>query len=71
MGAELYTAADPDYPVGQAPGPFKGNLSGRQLSLPVKAGHLAMGTWQSVYLGEHPDHGGARKALATLHGDGA
>jgi thiamine phosphate synthase YjbQ (UPF0047 family) len=32
---------------------------------------LAMGTWQGVYLGEHRDHGGARKVLATLHGDGA
>ncbi|MBJ2289109.1 YjbQ family protein [Pseudomonas sp. MF5691] len=65
MGAELYMATDPDYPVGQAPGHFKGSLSGRQLSLPVKAGHLAMGTWQRVYLDEHPDHGGARKVLAT------
>jgi len=36
-----------------------------------KAGRLAMGTWQGVYLGEHRDHGGARKVLATLHGDGA
>ncbi|NMY03345.1 YjbQ family protein [Pseudomonas sp. WS 5059] len=52
MGAELYTSADPDYPAGQAPGHFKGSLSARQLSLPVTAGHLAMGTWQGVYLGE-------------------
>jgi secondary thiamine-phosphate synthase enzyme len=29
------------------------------------------GTWQGVYLGEHRDHGGARKVLATLHGEGA
>ncbi|KAA0950489.1 MULTISPECIES: secondary thiamine-phosphate synthase enzyme YjbQ [unclassified Pseudomonas] len=50
---------------------FKGRPLGCQLSLPVKAGHLAMGTWQGVYLGEHRDHGGARKVLATLHGDGA
>ncbi|AIG03744.1 YjbQ family protein [Pseudomonas fluorescens] len=66
MGAELYTATDPDYPAGQAPGHFKGSLSGRQLSLPVKAGHLAMGTWQSVYLDGQRDYGGARKVLGTL-----
>ncbi|MBH3421695.1 hypothetical protein AO268_03365 [Pseudomonas sp. ICMP 8385] len=71
MGAELYMATDPDYSAGQAPGHFKGSLSGRQPSLPVKAGHLAMGTWQSVYLGEQRDHDGARKTLGTLHGDGA
>ena len=71
MGAELYTSADPDYPAGQAPGHFKGSLSARQLSLPVTAGHLAMGTWQGVYLGEQRDHGGARNVLGTLHGDGA
>ena len=53
------------------PAHFKASLLGCQLSLPVKAGRLAMGTWQGVYLGEHRDHGGARKVLATLHGDGA
>jgi thiamine phosphate synthase YjbQ (UPF0047 family) len=44
---------------------------GCQISLPVSAGRLALGTWQGVYLGEHRDHGGARKVLATLHGEGA
>lgn len=53
------------------PAHFKASLLGCQLSLPVKSGRLAMGTWQGVYLGEHRDHGGARKVLATLHGDEA
>ena len=53
------------------PAHFKASLLGCQLSLPVKAGRLAIGTWQGVYLGEHRDHGGARKVLATLHGEGA
>jgi len=44
---------------------------GCQLSLPISAGRLALGTWQGVYLGEQRDHGGARKVLATVHGEGA
>jgi len=52
------------------PAHFKASLLGCQLSLPVTAGHLALGTWQGVYLGEHRDAGGARRVLATLQGDG-
>lgn len=51
------------------PAHFKGSLLGCQLSLPVRDGQLAMGTWQGVYLGEHRDQGGARRVLATLHGE--
>ncbi|MDH4570444.1 YjbQ family protein [Pseudomonas sp. BN414] len=51
------------------PAHFKGSLLGCQLSLPVQDGQLAMGTWQGVYLGEHRDHGGSRRVLATLHGE--
>jgi secondary thiamine-phosphate synthase enzyme len=53
------------------PAHFKASLLGCQLSLPVTAGRLALGSWQGGYLGEHRDHGGARKVLATLHGDEA
>lgn len=52
------------------PAHFKASLLGCQLSLPVRDGRLATGTWQGVYLGEHRDHGGARRVLATLHGEG-
>ncbi|MBU3058511.1 secondary thiamine-phosphate synthase enzyme YjbQ [Pseudomonas indica] len=51
------------------PAHFKASLLGCQVSLPVSEGRLAMGTWQGIYLGEHRDHGGARRVLATLHGD--
>ncbi len=51
------------------PAHFKASLLGCQLSLPVTDGRLAMGTWQGVYLGEHRDHGGARRVLATLQGE--
>ncbi|BBP80144.1 YjbQ family protein [Pseudomonas gingeri NCPPB 3146 = LMG 5327] len=53
------------------PAHFKASLLGCQLTLPVTAGRLALGSWQGVYLGEHRDHGGVRRVLATLQGDGA
>jgi secondary thiamine-phosphate synthase enzyme len=52
------------------PAHFKASLLGCQVSLPVRSGRLALGTWQGVYLGEHRDHGGPRRLIATLHGEG-
>ena len=51
------------------PAHFKASLLGCQLTLPVSEGRLALGTWQGVYLGEHCDHGGARRVLATVYGE--
>lgn len=51
------------------PAHFKSSLLGCQLSLPINAGRLCLGTWQGVYLGEHRDKGGTRRVLATLHGE--
>lgn len=51
------------------PAHFKASLLGCQLSVPVTAGRLALGTWQGIYLGEHRDHGGSRRVLATLQGE--
>lgn len=51
------------------PAHFKSSLLGCQLTLPVRDGALALGTWQGIYLGEHRDLGGARRVLATLHGE--
>jgi len=51
------------------PAHFKASLLGCQLTLPVRDGRLALGTWQGVYLGEHRDHGGARRVVATLQGE--
>lgn len=50
------------------PAHFKSSLLGVQLQLPVSNGRLALGTWQGIYLGEHREHGGARRVLATLQG---
>jgi secondary thiamine-phosphate synthase enzyme len=48
---------------------IKASLLGPSLSLPVRDGRLALGTWQGVYLCEHRDRGGPRELLATLHGE--
>jgi len=51
------------------PAHIKASLLGPSLTLPVRAGRFALGTWQGIYLCEHRDHGGARSLLVTLHGE--
>ena len=51
------------------PAHIKASLTDASLVLPVREGRLALGTWQGIYLCEHRDHGGARRVLATLHGE--
>src|SRR5918998_1622041 len=60
-----HTVEGPD----DMPAHVKASLLGPALSLPVRDGRLALGTWQGVYLCEHRDHGGARSLLATLWGE--
>ena len=50
------------------PAHIKASLLGPSLSLPVRRGALALGTWQGIYLCEHRDHGGARRLVATAYG---
>jgi len=50
------------------PAHIKNVLIGPSLTLPVAHGHLALGTWQGIYLCEHRDQGGARRLVATLQG---
>jgi secondary thiamine-phosphate synthase enzyme len=51
------------------PSHIKAALTGNDLTLPVRDGRLAVGTWQGVYLCEHRDQGGARSLLVTLWGE--
>lgn len=44
------------------------SLLGSQLTLAVRKGRLALGTWQGIWLGEHRQQGGPRRLLATLNG---
>ncbi|MDZ7851148.1 MAG: secondary thiamine-phosphate synthase enzyme YjbQ [Halomonas sp.] len=50
------------------PGHVCASLLGTQLTLAVRDGRLVLGTWQGLWLGEHRDHGGARRLIATLNG---
>jgi secondary thiamine-phosphate synthase enzyme len=48
----------------------KSTLLGPSVTVPIRDGRLALGTWQGIYLGEHRDHGGARTVVVTLSGEG-
>ena len=51
------------------PAHVKSSLTGTSLTLPVRDGSLALGTWQGIYLCEHRDAGGARKVMVTAWGE--
>jgi secondary thiamine-phosphate synthase enzyme len=51
------------------PAHVKASLMGPSLSLPVRDGRLALGTWQGIYLCEARDRGGPRRLVATLWGE--
>jgi secondary thiamine-phosphate synthase enzyme len=52
------------------PAHLKAVLLGSSLTLPITRGRLNLGTWQGIYLCEHRNHGGARRLIATIHGEG-
>jgi len=51
------------------PAHIKAVLIGASLSIPIHEGHLALGSWQGIYLCEHRDRAGPRSIVLTLHGD--
>ena len=51
------------------PAHIKAALLGPSLTLPIRDGRLALGTWQGIYLCEHRDHGGPRSLVATAWGE--
>ncbi|WP_372860712.1 secondary thiamine-phosphate synthase enzyme YjbQ [Spongiibacter sp.] len=51
------------------PAHIKCSMLGSSLSLPITRGQIALGTWQGIYLGEHRNHGGPRRLIATLFGE--
>ena len=55
--------------VDDMPAHIKSALLGCELSLPVSAGRLVLGTWQGIVLGEHRDSASARTLIATLQGE--
>jgi secondary thiamine-phosphate synthase enzyme len=51
------------------PAHIKASLFGPTVTVPVRDGELALGTWQGVYLCEHRDRGGARNVVVTAFGE--
>jgi secondary thiamine-phosphate synthase enzyme len=52
------------------PAHVKASLMGSSVTIPVADGQLCLGTWQGIYLCEHRRHGGCRRLVLTLWGDG-
>jgi secondary thiamine-phosphate synthase enzyme len=50
------------------PAHIKAALLGSSLSLPIRHGQLALGTWQGIYLCEHRDHARSRHLIVSIHG---
>jgi secondary thiamine-phosphate synthase enzyme len=51
------------------PAHIKASMLGSSLTIPIRDKRLCLGIWQGVYLGEHRDHGGARRIVLTLQGE--
>lgn len=61
----VHTIEGPD----DMPAHVKSSMLGASLTIPVRDGALALGTWQGIYLCEHRNRGGRRRAIATLWGE--
>jgi secondary thiamine-phosphate synthase enzyme len=44
-------------------------LLGSSVTIPIRNGELALGTWQGIYLCEHRNYGGPRDIVVTAWGD--
>jgi secondary thiamine-phosphate synthase enzyme len=60
-----HTSEGPD----DMPAHIKASLLGPSLTLPVRDGSFAVGTWQGIYLCEHRDSGGSRQLTVTAFGE--
>ncbi|WP_058555313.1 secondary thiamine-phosphate synthase enzyme YjbQ [Thiohalocapsa sp. ML1] len=59
-----HTAEGPD----DMPSHIRAILTKMDLSLPISAGRLALGTWQGVFLYEHRTDGQRRRVVVTIQG---
>lgn len=60
----VHTAEGPD----DMPAHVRSILTTSDLTIPIKDGELALGTWQGVYLWEHRRDGHRRRVLVTIQG---
>lgn len=64
---------DPDYKhdyegSDDMPAHLKAALLGNSVTIPIRNGKLALGTWQGIYLCEHRNYGGSRNLIITAWG---
>jgi secondary thiamine-phosphate synthase enzyme len=65
---------DPDYQHDEEgpddmPAHLKAAMLGSSVTIPIRNGRLALGTWQGIYLCEHRNYGGQRSLVLTAWGD--
>jgi len=51
------------------PAHVKSSMIGSSVTVPIREGRLALGTWQGIYLCEHRDRAGGRRLVLTGHGE--
>lgn len=51
------------------PAHLKAAMLGNSVTIPITNGHLNLGTWQGIYLGEHRNKGGRRTLVLTAWGE--
>lgn len=76
LESSLSAIAPEDFPYRHAvegsddmPAHVKASLLGNSLTIPVREGRLALGTWQGIYLCEHRNRASRRTLVLTIHGD--
>jgi len=65
---------DPDYThddegADDMPAHLKAALLGSSVTIPIRNGRFALGTWQGIYLCEHRDHAHPRNLIITAWGE--
>jgi len=65
---------DPDYRhddegPDDMPAHLKAAILGSSVSIPIRNGRLALGTWQGIYLCEHRNYGHRRSIVITAWGE--
>ncbi|MBL8850043.1 MAG: YjbQ family protein [Planctomycetaceae bacterium] len=61
----IHTCEGPD----DMPAHVKASLLGSSVSIPIRDGRLAVGTWQGICLCEHRNRGGGRQLVLTVQGE--
>ncbi len=66
---EKINYAHQDEGADDMPAHLKSAHLGISVLIPIRQGHLALGTWQGIYLGEHRSDAGRRHVVATVMGE--